>query len=140
MFGRMSPRSRMFRYLSPKPTLPARELDYLTNLDHVRHSAIAAFAGGPDGPMVGVARFAAYPSLRGTADVAAEIADEWQGSGLGTLLGSRVVERAWAYRYTVLRATTTWENAASVALLRRLGFRICDTAAGTLEFELALKM
>src|SRR5207302_4711683 len=42
LFERMSPQSRYRRYLSPKPSLSPRELSFLTEVDHVRHEALAA--------------------------------------------------------------------------------------------------
>ena len=41
-FDRLSDRSRHQRFLAPKPRLSARELDYLTDVDHVTHEALVA--------------------------------------------------------------------------------------------------
>ena len=38
----MSDRTRRQRFLGPKPRLSARELDYLTDVDHVTHEALVA--------------------------------------------------------------------------------------------------
>src|SRR5437764_9288 len=79
MFERMSPQSRMRRYLSPKRSLTSRELRYLTDVDHVRHSAVAAIDAS--GRFTGVARYAACPDDASAAEVAVEVLDDWQRRG-----------------------------------------------------------
>ena len=61
-FARLSAKSRYRRFLGPKPTLSARELTYLTEVDHVTHEAVVAFDEA-DGRMVGVARYAVWPGI-----------------------------------------------------------------------------
>ena len=136
-FARLSPRSRYRRFLGPKHTLSARELTYLTDVDHVTHEAIVAFdeAGGR---MVGVARYAVWPGSDDTADVAVTVADEWHGRGLGSALTARVVRCARANGIKRLTGTILWDNAAASALLRRLGFRAVGSGDGALEFGLDL--
>src|SRR3954451_17210840 len=80
-FERLSSESRHRRFLGPKPALAARELTYLTEVDHVAHEAFVAFA--PDGALVGVARYASWAGCAETAELAVTIADDWQGRRLG---------------------------------------------------------
>jgi RimJ/RimL family protein N-acetyltransferase len=136
MFARLSPQSRLQRYLSPKPALTERELRYLTDVDHVRHSAVAAVE--PGGQMVGVARYASYPEAGTIAEIAVEVVDHWQRRGVGTLLTARTIERAIANRLALLRASTMWENAAARALMARFGFRVLGSRDGLIELELPL--
>ena len=42
LFARLTPESRYRRFLSPKHELTPRELTYLTNIDHVSDSFVAA--------------------------------------------------------------------------------------------------
>jgi ribosomal protein S18 acetylase RimI-like enzyme len=93
MFARLSPESRHRRFLSPKPELTARELTYLTDIDHVRHEAFAAVRWR-DGVIVGVARYAHHAGAPGAADFAVEVIDELQGMGIGTALAARTVRSA----------------------------------------------
>src|SRR5690349_15871103 len=79
-FGRMSERSRLRRFLGPKPKLSAAELTYLTEIDHVTHEALAA-VDPDDGTIVGVARYAEERGAPGTADLALFVVDAWQGQG-----------------------------------------------------------
>ena len=46
LFERLSPMSRMRRFLAPKPRLSSRELAYLTAVDHRRHEALVVIAPG----------------------------------------------------------------------------------------------
>src|SRR3954471_18960522 len=107
LFLRLSPESRLSRFFSPKPTLTSRELTYLTDVDHVRHAALAA-VDASDLSLVAVARYVTYADAPATAEVAVEVAvevaDEFQRTGIGTHLMTRIVERAAANRVAVLTA------------------------------------
>jgi RimJ/RimL family protein N-acetyltransferase len=134
MFERLSPESRHRRYLSPKRELTARELTYLTDIDHIRHEAFAAVRWR-DGEIVGVARYAHYAAAPDVADLAVEVIDELQRMGIGTALARRTIRSAHANGFTQLTATTLWENRPARALLRRLGFRARASHGGEIELE-----
>jgi RimJ/RimL family protein N-acetyltransferase len=135
-FGRLSPESRRRRFLGPKPRLSARELTYLTDVDHVGHTALVAV--DESGRLVGEARYATEDPDTRTADFAVTVADEWQGRGVGSRLAAQLVERARANGIARLTALTLWENGAAIALLHRLGFIRAGYDGDALEFELAL--
>jgi RimJ/RimL family protein N-acetyltransferase len=137
LFARLSPESRRRRFLSPKLVLTPRELVYFTNIDHVKHEAIAA-VDEHDGSIVGVGRYVGFPDRAGVADVAFEVADELQGMGIGTVVARATVLRACENAFTLLTATTLWENSPARALLRRLGFRARASHSGEVELELEL--
>jgi RimJ/RimL family protein N-acetyltransferase len=137
LFDRLSPESRYRRFLSPKPRLSARELVHLTAIDHVDHDALAA-VDPDDGSIVGVGRYAREASRPWAAHIAVTVADELQGHGIGTALAQLAVERARANGYTLLVATTLWENRPARALLRRLGFCASGSDGAVLELELDL--
>ena len=126
-FGRLSDESRRRRFLGPKPRLSARELSYLTEVDHVNHTAL-----------IGEARYATSQPGDRIADFAVTVADEWQGRGVGTRLAARVIEAARANGMTRLTAMTLWDNTAAIALLHRLGFLRAGYDGDALEYELAL--
>jgi RimJ/RimL family protein N-acetyltransferase len=135
-FGRLSDESRRRRFLGPKPRLSARELTYLTEVDHVSHTALVAV--DQSGRLIGEARYATAAPGDRTADFAVTVADEWQGRGIGTRLGSRVIEAARANGMTRLTAITLWENGGAIALLRRLGFRRTGYEGDAIAYALAL--
>jgi acetyltransferase len=135
-FGRLSDESRRRRFLGPKPRLSARELAYLTEVDHVNHTALIAV--DTSGKLIGEARYATSQPGDRIADFAVTVADEWQGRGVGTRLAARVIEAARANGMTRLTAMTLWDNTAAIALLHRLGFLRAGYDGDALEYELAL--
>jgi hypothetical protein len=80
LFAGLSPESRDQRFLSPKSELSPHDLSYLTDVDRVRHVAIAA-VDGSDGSIVGVRRDVQTDDQAGVADVAIVVVDELQGMG-----------------------------------------------------------
>jgi RimJ/RimL family protein N-acetyltransferase len=136
LFSRLSPRSRHRRFLTPKPTLSRRELDFFTNVDHVTHEAIVA-VDRRDGAIVGVARYV-RDGRSGVAEVAVEVADDMHNRGIGSALLARTIARAGENGFTRLTAMTLWDNGPARALMRRFEFRPV-TAHGT-TISLALEL
>ena len=135
-FGRLTPESRRRRFHGPKPKLSARELTYLTEVDHVRHTALLAVDEA--GRMVGEARYAIEDPDRRIADFAITVADEWQGRGVGSRLAARVVQAARANGIARLTALALADNISAHRLLRRLGFRFAGIEGNAVAYELAL--
>jgi GNAT superfamily N-acetyltransferase len=134
-FDRLSDRSRRQRFLAPKPRLSARELDYLTDVDHVTHEALVAI-DETTGDIVGVGRYATGSGGGVAADMALTVVDAWQRRGIGHALAVRLVERARANGITRLTGTALADNLRVRALLDRLGFRVRSVSAGVVEVEL----
>jgi GNAT superfamily N-acetyltransferase len=134
-FDRLSERSRRQRFLAPKPRLSARELDYLTDVDHVTHEALVAI-DETTGEIVGVGRYATGSGGGVAADMALAVVDAWQRRGIGHGLAVRLVERARANGITRLTGTALADNLRVRSLLDRLGFRVRSVSAGVVELEL----
>jgi ribosomal protein S18 acetylase RimI-like enzyme len=134
-FAGLSDRSRHQRFLGPKPRLSTRELDYLTEVDHVTHEALVAI-DETTGDIVGVGRYATGSGGGAVADMALAVADAWQRRGIGHSLAVRLVERARANGITRLTGTTLSDNLGARSLLDRLGFRVRGAGGGVLELEL----
>ena len=137
LLARLSLESRYRRFLIGKVELSDRELAYLTDVDHVRHEALAA-VDRSDGSTVGVARYVRWRDRAGAADVAIEVADDLQRQGIGLMLAEALIRRAREDALNVLTATTLWENRAARALARRVGFRARSSAGNEIELELQL--
>ncbi len=137
LFKRLSPESRRQRFLGPKPTLSDRELTYLTAVDHRLHEALAA-VDRRDGSIVGVARYVREPDRPTVADGAVAVADEHHGRGIGTVLVRCLIARARVNGFSVLTATTLWENRRARTLLRRTGFEARGSRGAVIELELEL--
>jgi GNAT superfamily N-acetyltransferase len=135
-FARLSPESRFQRFLAPKPKLTARDLGYLTEVDHVTHEALAALDA--QGRMVAVARYAAWPSCRDVAEIAVTVIDACQGRGIGSALAARVIERARANGFAHLTGSTYFDNLPARVLLARFGFRYVGVDGGVATFRLDL--
>ena len=133
MFERMSRASRYQRFLHPKPRLSDEELTFFTDVDHVRHEALAA-VDPRDGSFVGVARYAMLGD-GSAADLAFEVVDDWQGLGVGTMLVRRLLARAEQNGIRDFIALTLSENAAARALLKRMGFRTVSSSHGITELR-----
>lgn len=123
VFERLSERSRRLRFNGPKPCLRAAELRRLAAVDANRHVLVAHVEGDPEA--VGVARLVRDGH---TAEVAFEVADEYQRRGIGSALAVELIEHARAAGVTEITALVSSENRAAVALLRR--------ALGALEIRL----
>lgn len=134
-FERLSDQSRHRRFLAPKPRISTRELEYLTEIDHVTHEALVAIDEST-GHIVGVGRYATGPGGGAAADMALAVADAWQRRGLGHGLAVRLLERARANGITTLTGSTLSGNLGARALLDRLRFRVCSAGAGVIEVEL----
>jgi len=113
-FERLSPESRYRRFFAPIQRLSARDLAYLTEIDHHDHEALAAIEPAT-GELVGVARYVrgAEPHL---AEVSVVVGDPWQQRGVATLLLERLVERARAAGVTHFVALVMSENAEALRL------------------------
>jgi RimJ/RimL family protein N-acetyltransferase len=136
LFERLGPRSRLRRFLAPKPSLSRRELAYLTEVDHRAHEALVAV--DPGGRFAGVGRYACGPGETRVADVAFAVADAVQGRGIGTGLAQLIFDDARANGIVRLQAMTLPENGPARKLLGRTGFELTGIDGGVLELALDL--
>ena len=135
--GRLSDESRYLRFGTSKPRMTERELDGLVDVDH--HAREALLAIDPlSGRGVAVVRYIQLPGEPGVVEVAATVADDWQGAGLGTALLTGLMHRACDEGHSAVRATVLAANNRSIAMLRRAGFRGVGGAGTLREHELAL--
>lgn len=132
--ARLSDDARYQRFATAKPSVSERELDYLLDIDH--HDREALLAIDPrTGHGVAVVRYVQVPGEPGVVELAATVADEWQGNGLGGALLARLIQRASEEGHLVLRATALASNKRSIAMLRRAGFRARPGSGLLRDFE-----
>lgn len=119
----LSEESRNRRFLSSVPHLTEGMLDHLVDeVDGVDHVALALVVLDDDGvgTPVGVARMIRYRTRPEEADLAVTVLDDWQGRGVATALLAELSRQRPAGVERVVTSVAA-DNAASLAMLRRLG-------------------
>ena len=117
VFDRLGPRSRVRRFGGAKTVLTAYDLAHLARIDGDHHVLVAFIKG----EAIGLARLVRDGSA---AEVAVEVADEWQGRRVGTLLMERLTADARAAGIESLHAVSRRRQRASRALMRRAAVRV----------------
>ncbi len=115
MFDRLGEQSRRARFHGPKPRLSAADLDQLAAVDSTRHALVAYVVG--DRRPVAIARLVRDGD---SAEIAFEVADEYQQLGIGSALTGELIADARAAGITEITALVSSDNPAAVALLRRI--------------------
>ncbi len=122
---RLSPESRYRRFMSAVSRIPDRQLRYFTELDYVDHYAVGALAlDEPGEPGVGVARYVRLADQPQVAEVAVTIVDDYQKSGLGSLLLQAAMAVALENGILEFQAEIMGDNHGAIRLVRRFGARI----------------
>jgi RimJ/RimL family protein N-acetyltransferase len=113
---KLSSESRYLRYFSFRRELGARELDRFTHPDGRLHAGVIAFVGQE---LVGHACFDRKEGSR-EAEVGYEVADAFQGRGLGTLLLEALVRQARGEGVATFTALVLPQNRQSLQVFRDL--------------------
>jgi GNAT superfamily N-acetyltransferase len=123
-YARLSERSRLRRFLAPKPRLTASDLRYLTEVDGVNHYAAVALL---DGHIVGVARWVRLVGDAESAEAAVVVGDPLQGKGLGKALARNLADAARARGVKRITASIMSDNPPAAALMRVIADRLTDS-------------
>jgi GNAT superfamily N-acetyltransferase len=135
-FELMSQESRYRRFFAPLERLRARDLAYLTEVDHHDHEALIAHSA--ERTPVGVARYV-RGNERGKAEVAVAVVDGWHRRGVATALLRRLVERARAEGIDTFTATVLADNRRALDLMSSLGDPLRVSSENTsIELEIEL--
>ena len=137
-FARLSPETRLRRFLAPIAELSEEELRHLTEVDQVNHVAWIAVLRDQPGSAIGIGRFVRVPDEPEVAEAAITVGDEFQGRGLGTLLLALLAAAARVAGITSFRAWVLEENAPMRELLEDVGARVWHEWPGTLRVEVPL--
>jgi acyl-CoA synthetase (NDP forming)/GNAT superfamily N-acetyltransferase len=89
--SRMSERTRYFRYFSPYPRIPERDLERFVNVDHDAREAFVVLAGEK---ITAVGRYERNGPSAPDAEVAFVVEDAHQGRGIGSVLLEHLAQAA----------------------------------------------
>jgi len=114
LFERLGEASRRARFNGSKRRLGEQELGLLATVDRNHHVLVAYVDGDPE--PVAIARLV---RAGGTAEVAFEVADAYQGRGIGSALTQELVADACAAGIVEVTALVRSDNPAALAVLQR---------------------
>ena len=114
MFGRLGDASRLARFNGLKHRLGEQELRWLATVGPNHHVLVAYVDGDPQ--PVALARLVRSGA---SAEVAFEVADDYQGRGIGSALTQELVADACAAGIVEVTALVRSDNPAALAVLQR---------------------
>ncbi|GLZ34155.1 GNAT family N-acetyltransferase [Lentzea sp. NBRC 105346] len=133
--GRLSERTRYFRYFGPYPRIPQRDLDRFTTVDHHDRVALIALLGDD---IVAVGRFDRLNN-GDSAEVAFVVEDAHQGRGLGSILLEHLAAAAKETGLSRFEAEVLAENGQMVRVFRDAGYQVKRAfEEGVLHLEFAI--
>ncbi len=118
--GRLSERTRYFRYFGPYPRMPQRDLERFSTVDHHDRVAIIALLGDD---IVAVGRFDRLGD-GDSAEVAFVVEDAHQGRGLGSILLEHLAAAARECGLSRFTAEVLAENGQMVRVFRDAGYKV----------------
>jgi len=118
LFERLGPESRERRFHGAKPRLTSRELDALARVDADQH-VLVAYVDGDERPAA-MARIVRSANNRRDGEIAFEVADPYQGCGIGTQLVRLLLTDARAAGIVRVAAVVQTSNRTALGLLRRV--------------------
>ena len=138
---RLSDDSVQRRFLTPKRSFSGSELRYLTEINAVDHVALVAEdPADPVRRLIAVGRFVRLAEDPEAAEVAIVVADNWQGRGLGSLVGGHLAHAARNRGIKRFTATMAADNRAAHRLMARLTSHLEQRHAGGGVDELVLDL
>jgi len=114
LFERLGQASRLARFNGVKHRLGEQELRWLATVGPNHHVLVAYVEGDPD--PVAIARLVRSGA---GAEVAFEVADAYQGHGIGSALTQELVSDACAAGISEVTALVRSDNPAALAILQR---------------------
>ena len=133
---RQSPESIYFRYFSPRPRIPDRDLERLTHVDYTDRFALVAIRGED---LIGVARYDRWRH-RAEAEVAFFVDDANHGRGLATVLLEHLAARAREVGLSGFTASVLPDNRRMIGVFAQAGFETATRFAdGVVEVRLDLQ-
>ncbi|GAA2800294.1 bifunctional GNAT family N-acetyltransferase/acetate--CoA ligase family protein [Saccharopolyspora taberi] len=133
--GRLSERTRYFRYFGPYPRMPKRDVERFSRVDYLNRVALIAMLGDD---IVAVGRFDRLGE-QDSAEVAFVVQDEHQGRGLGSILLEHLAAAARERGLRRFVAEVLAENSQMVRIFQDAGYQIrraMEEGVVHLEFDI----
>lgn len=119
--GRLSERSKAFRFMGTLNELTPAMLARFTQIDYEREMAFVALRESNGNEQIGVSRY--VTNSDGTScEFALVVADEWQGKGVGSRLMKALFRAARQQNLSTMMGEVDERNRAMLRLTEALGF------------------
>ncbi|MDL5156455.1 bifunctional GNAT family N-acetyltransferase/acetate--CoA ligase family protein [Actinomycetospora termitidis] len=135
--ARLSERTRYYRYFSPYPTIPARDLKRFVEVDQHDSVALVLWLATE---IIAIGRYVRLGADDPSAEVAFVVRDDHQGRGLGSILLEHLAAAAEEVGISRFVAEVLSENRAMVHTFRQAGYDVTRSLDGStlhLEFDVA---
>ncbi|GAA0800384.1 bifunctional acetate--CoA ligase family protein/GNAT family N-acetyltransferase [Spirilliplanes yamanashiensis] len=119
--SRMSERTRYFRYFTPYPRIPEKDLDRFVNVDHADREAFVVLAGDR---ITAVGRYERLGPDSTDAEVAFVVEDAHQGRGIGSVLIEHLAAAARDVGITRFTAEVLPANGAMLRVFGDTGYPV----------------
>jgi acyl-CoA synthetase (NDP forming)/ribosomal protein S18 acetylase RimI-like enzyme len=134
-YGRVSDRSKYYRFFSPMPTLSERDVARFTQVDHQTRVAFVLLLREE---MIAVGRFDLI--AEGEAEVAFLVQDDHQGRGIAQILLEHLAQAARERGIDRFVAEVLPDNAAMIGTFRDAGYRVVSAyGEGVLNLEFPIE-
>ena len=121
LHSRMSERTRYFRYFSPYPRIPEKDLERFVNVDHDEREAFVVLAGNR---ITAVGRYERLGFESPDAEVAFVVEDAHQGRGIGSVLLEHLAEAARSVGISRFTAEVLPANGAMLRVFGDAGYPV----------------
>ncbi|WP_324501699.1 GNAT family N-acetyltransferase [Nocardioides sp.] len=120
-YARVSPESKYYRFFTPMPELPERDIRRFTHVDHVDRVALVVLVGGQ---MIAVGRYDRVKNAE--AEVAFLVEDAHQGRGIGQLLLEHLAQAGRERGIERFVAEVLPDNQAMIHTFRDAGYKLAS--------------
>jgi acyl-CoA synthetase (NDP forming)/RimJ/RimL family protein N-acetyltransferase len=137
-YARVSDESKYYRFFSPMPTLPERDITRFTTVDHINRVAFVLTVGDK---MIAVGRYERMPEVtdKVQAEVAFLVEDAHQGRGCGQMLLEHLAQAGRENGIENFVAEVLPDNVKMIQVFRDAGYRLArsfDEGVMSLEFPI----
>lgn len=128
LFDDLGEDSRRDRFHGPKPRLTEKDLEAILDVGGARRAVLARDPS--TGRPVALGELVRDPDEPRVAEIAFAVVDDWQGRGVGRLVGEALAHTALAHDVSAVRAFVRSGNARAASVVRRLGRLVASEVDG----------